>query len=144
MVKEVWVIFDSGNGLLPGGTKPLPEPMLTDHQWSPVTCILGKFYEILYPSITKSCLKVTYLKFHSNFPRVNELKKLNHSFKSWSLTIYLIISRRPSKAIFDDIKEMVGPTPSIKITVITLCYNNQQFTEFFDYQETRNLCWLVC
>ena len=26
----------SGNGLVPDSTKPLPEPMLTDHQWSPV------------------------------------------------------------------------------------------------------------
>ena len=30
--------------LLPDGTKPLPETMLTDHQWSPVTFILGQFH----------------------------------------------------------------------------------------------------
>ena len=29
----------------PDGTKPLPEPMLTDHQWSPVTFILGQFHK---------------------------------------------------------------------------------------------------
>ena len=29
---EIWVNIGSGNGLLPDGTKPLPEPMLTDHQ----------------------------------------------------------------------------------------------------------------
>ena len=28
----IWVNIGSGNGLLPGGTKPLPEPMLTNHQ----------------------------------------------------------------------------------------------------------------
>ena len=28
----VWVNIGSGNGLLPDGTKPLPEPMLTYHQ----------------------------------------------------------------------------------------------------------------
>ena len=28
----IWVNIDSGNGLLPDGTKPLPEPMLTIHQ----------------------------------------------------------------------------------------------------------------
>ena len=33
----------SGNGLLPDGTKPLPEPMLTYHQWGPVTFICGYF-----------------------------------------------------------------------------------------------------
>ena len=29
---EIWVTIDSGNGLLPGGTKPLPEPMPTFNQ----------------------------------------------------------------------------------------------------------------
>ena len=32
MVTEIWVNIGSGNGLLPDGTKPLPEPMLTYHQ----------------------------------------------------------------------------------------------------------------
>ena len=40
-----WVNISSGNGLLPDGTKPLPEPMLTYRQWSPVTFILGKFHK---------------------------------------------------------------------------------------------------
>ena len=42
---EIWVNIGSGNGLLPDGTKSLPEPMLTDHQWSPVTFILGQFHK---------------------------------------------------------------------------------------------------
>ena len=29
---DIWVNTDSGNGLMPNGTKPLPEPMLTGHQ----------------------------------------------------------------------------------------------------------------
>ena len=29
MAKENWVNIGSGNGLLPDGTKPSPEPMLT-------------------------------------------------------------------------------------------------------------------
>ena len=29
---EIWVNTGSGNGLLPDGTKQLPEPMLTYHQ----------------------------------------------------------------------------------------------------------------
>ena len=29
---EIWVNIGSGNGLLPDGTKPLPEPMLIYHQ----------------------------------------------------------------------------------------------------------------
>ena len=40
---EIRVNIGLGNGLLPDGTKPLPEPMLTDHQRSPVTFILGQF-----------------------------------------------------------------------------------------------------
>ena len=32
MAVGVLVNTDSGNGLLPDGTKPLPEPMLTYHQ----------------------------------------------------------------------------------------------------------------
>ena len=31
VVTEIGVNIGSGNGLLPDGTKPLPEPMLTDH-----------------------------------------------------------------------------------------------------------------
>ena len=41
--RQILVNIGSGNGLLPDGTKPLPEPMLTDHQWSPVTFIWGQF-----------------------------------------------------------------------------------------------------
>ena len=36
MVTLIWVNIGSGNGLLPDGTKPLPEPMLTYHQWGNV------------------------------------------------------------------------------------------------------------
>ena len=32
MAAEIWVTIGSGNGLLPNGTKPLPEPMLIYHQ----------------------------------------------------------------------------------------------------------------
>ena len=28
---DIWVNIGSGNGLLPDGTKPLPEPRLTGH-----------------------------------------------------------------------------------------------------------------
>ena len=29
MVTQIWVNIGSGNGLVPDGTKPLPEPILT-------------------------------------------------------------------------------------------------------------------
>ena len=36
MVTWIWVNIGSGSGLVPSGNKPLPEPMLTYDQWSPV------------------------------------------------------------------------------------------------------------
>ena len=74
MVTEIWVNIGSGNGLLPDGTKPLPEPILTDHQWSPVTSILWQFHKrCLNHQSLKSVSKVACLKFDSNFPGANEL-----------------------------------------------------------------------
>ena len=32
MVSNIWANIGAGNGLLPEGTKPLPEPMLTYRQ----------------------------------------------------------------------------------------------------------------
>ena len=59
MATEIWVNIGSGNGLLPDGTKPLPEPMLTDHQY-----IKAISQEMPQPPMTKIRLKITYLKFH--------------------------------------------------------------------------------
>ena len=33
MVTQIWVSIGSGNGLMPDGTKPLPEQMLINYQW---------------------------------------------------------------------------------------------------------------
>ena len=47
-----WVNIGSGNGLLPDGTKPLPEPMLTYHQYGPVAFIGWHYHEkIWYQSV---------------------------------------------------------------------------------------------
>ena len=43
MASGIWVKIGSGNGLLPDGTKPLPEPMWTYHQWFPLTFIWGHY-----------------------------------------------------------------------------------------------------
>ena len=37
MATQILVNIGSGNGLLPDGTKPLPEPMLTYRKYGPVT-----------------------------------------------------------------------------------------------------------
>ena len=41
-----WILvhIGSGNGLLPDGTKPLPEPMLTNHQWTLVALINDEYH----------------------------------------------------------------------------------------------------
>ena len=38
-VTQIWDNIVSSNGFLPEGTQPLPEPMLTYHQLSPITLI---------------------------------------------------------------------------------------------------------
>ena len=43
--KQKWVNIGSGNGLMLDGTKPLPEPMLTDHQWGIYGIHLGQFHK---------------------------------------------------------------------------------------------------
>ena len=41
---EIWVSIGSGYGLLPGGTKPLPESVLINHQWGHVAFTWGQFH----------------------------------------------------------------------------------------------------
>ena len=102
MVTEIWVKIGSGNGLLPDSTKPLPGPMLTDHPSvrSRDIHIRAISQQMPQPSITKICLKITYLKFHSNFPGANELTGSGELFiviitdilfdpNFWELCIYV-------------------------------------------------------
>ena len=44
MATKILVNFGSVNGLLPGGTKPLPEPMLTNDQWGSVALTWDQFH----------------------------------------------------------------------------------------------------
>ena len=63
---------DPATEILHDDTKPLPEPMFTYHQQCPVTFIWGQFsHIILYSSITKMSLKITYLKLHSDLTGAN-------------------------------------------------------------------------
>ena len=59
MVTEIWVNIGSGNGLVPDGTKPLSEPMLTHHQRDPVTIrVISNFTRYLSHQIYKIGLKM--------------------------------------------------------------------------------------
>ena len=74
MAVEIWVNIGSANGLLPDGTKPLPE---TNVDWSSRKSsdihIRAISQEMPQASITKIHLKITYLKLHSNIPGGSEL-----------------------------------------------------------------------
>ena len=73
MATEIWVNIGSGNGLLPDGTKPLPEAMLTSHQWGPVAFIPG-WCLFEYPRYQiKFCLKFTHLNSQPHLPGDSEL-----------------------------------------------------------------------
>ena len=87
MATEIWVNIGSSNGLVPDGTKPLPE------SWANVAWSSAKSSDIHIgaisqekpqPSITKIHLKITYLKFLSNFPGAN---KLNDDRDLWCLYV---------------------------------------------------------
>ena len=44
MATWIWVYIGSVNGLLPDGTKPLPEPISTNHQYGLVAITWGEYY----------------------------------------------------------------------------------------------------
>ena len=44
MATQIWVNIGSGNGVLPDCTKPLPDPMLTYHQWGSVAYTREQFH----------------------------------------------------------------------------------------------------
>ena len=75
MTTENWVNIGSGKRLLPDGTEPLPDPLLTYYQLGPLTFIWEKC-NMSQPSINTFCFKITYPKFHWNFPGTNELMSL--------------------------------------------------------------------
>ena len=45
MAPKNWVNIGAGNGLLPDGTKPLPEPMLIYHQMVSVAYAKEQFHK---------------------------------------------------------------------------------------------------
>ena len=63
-VTHIWDKIGSGNGLFADSTKPLPEPMLTYHQYDKA---ISKDPPLTL--VTKISLKI-----HSDLPGTNELK----------------------------------------------------------------------
>ena len=73
MATKSWVNFGSGNGLLPDGTKYLPKPLLTNHQWSSVIFHSGLFYRKWLRYVSKICLKIRESKLEPHLPGASEL-----------------------------------------------------------------------
>ena len=95
MATEIWVNFGSGNGLLPDGTKPLPDPMLTDHQWSP-----SDFHISL---ITLTSWIIVYI-------RVFILRKFSALYGLiWVYTLIRNSPFHPIWILFESIRFLYGP-----------------------------------
>ena len=111
MVTEIWVNIRSGNVLLPDGTKPLPEPMLTDLQWSPSDIhIRENSQEMPQPSITKIHLKITYLNFYSDFPGANELTTDEYQAVHGNMDAAISYVKGYGSYIMDSLHELICPS----------------------------------
>ena len=77
MATHIWVNIGSGNGLVPGGTKPLTEPMLINHQWSSAAFTWGEFHKkwSIYLSLI-GIWKITSWRSQSHHTGVSELKAI--------------------------------------------------------------------
>ena len=76
------IIFISGNGLLPDGTKPLSEPILTRHEWGPATFKIQT--KAIYEEL-KLSMKFIYLKL---LTVLQDAKELTH----WGLEMHICIN----------------------------------------------------
>ena len=59
-----WILVNIGlgNGLLPDGTKPLPEPVLINHQWERLAFTWGQFHSndiYLWHDLENNSFKIT-------------------------------------------------------------------------------------
>ena len=74
MATSIPINIGSDNGSLPEGTKPLPEAILTYHQYGPVAFTRGQFHWIWSSyQITEFCMRIKYLKWQPHLPGDNEL-----------------------------------------------------------------------
>ena len=63
MAMWIWANIRSGNGLVPDDTKPIPETMLTSHNWGPVSFSWNQIHSpqanILYNDFENFTFKTT-------------------------------------------------------------------------------------
>ena len=79
MEKKIWVNIGSGNGLLPGGTKSLPEPMLT-FQCVSVAFFWKQFHNECQTTVLLKNMKIILWRPLSHFSRTNDLNGKLYTF----------------------------------------------------------------
>ena len=86
MVTEIWVNIGSGNGLLPAGNKPLPEPMLTS---SVSFCAISSEsdFTVKAQAIVLYELEIIITKSLPRLPGANELNSWDPSGQSSRLMV---------------------------------------------------------
>ena len=77
MMTKIWVNLGSGNGLMPHGTKPLPEPMLTFIKGVLWRSPENSHKKMLMNYIYNLCSEITLLKSLPHLREANELNELN-------------------------------------------------------------------
>ena len=92
MATYIWVNIGSGAGLLPDGTKPLHEPMLTNHQWGLRAFLWGWFHGKCWTYVSLiGVWKLLIKRLQLHLPGANELNTffLLHQFTSHVLSFLL-------------------------------------------------------
>ena len=78
MATQTWVNIGSGNGLLPDGTKPLPEPILTNHKWGLVAFTWEQFHRKCPRYLSLIWVwKIANSRFQLQLPGANELNDIS-------------------------------------------------------------------
>ena len=95
-----WCPYSSCNDLLPDGTKPLHEPMLTNHEWGLVAFPWGQFYRNRSRNLFVIWFwKCFYLRLQLHLPGASELTFIWHYpdniLHSWYVMVsFLLISHK--------------------------------------------------
>ena len=150
------VILDnigSGNGLLPDGTKPLPEPMLTYPHWGILTFTRGQFhYRYLSNQSTKLVWKLLIQNFiHTSQGRMSSSLIHGSSWSVWCKTHQesLQLTPREFKSSMDlqshSYELCEGWSYTLKTSVkwsplLTPFYNTNTFINAFRVNESID-CW---
>ena len=112
MLTSIWAIIGSGNGLLPDN--------LTWDIWLRTTS-----QNMAEPSIIKTSLKITYLKFHSNLPGTNVLMDIKaYSFRrlqSWGMGCHYWLVQQSINSFWPSDTIWLHISGSTLVQVMTCC-----------------------